>query len=388
MHLLLSMATAGDVMLKILYIIIAFLILMFMITIHELGHYCLGKLLKFKIREFAIGMGPKLFSRTNKTTGEIFSIRAIPLGGFCAFEGEDEDVENPDAFNNQKPWKRLIVLFAGAFFNFVSALLIGIILFGTFGENLPNYNYRVVLNVFEYSVNYEQDNTLESGDVILSIDGHSLFDELGKPISDDEFAQITASVGDISTFEVFRPNDGITRITDINNSDQGQVVTLNNVRRATYTTDIEGVDEEYTGWGISLGYYTYHQTYGFFGAIGRSFSACGETATLVLKTLGGLITGVVGLDEVGGPITTISIATQVIEMGFASVLYLIVLISVNLAVFNLLPVPALDGCRMVFVIIEWIRGKPVNRKIEGWVHFIGIMLLLAFVVLIDVLKWF
>ena len=107
---------------------------------------------------------------------------------------------------------------------------------------------------------------------------------------------------------------------------------------------------------------------------------------LVLRTLGGLITGAVGVDQVGGPITTISMTTQVISTGFANVLRLIVLISVNLAVFNLLPVPALDGCRMVFVLIEWIARKPVNRKVEAYINGIGLIVLIVLMVLIDLLK--
>ena len=123
------MSTVGRVLL-------AFVILMFMVLIHETGHFTAGKLLGFKINEFAIGMGPKIFSHTKKN-GEVVSLRMLPLGGFCAFEGENEDgSENPASFNNQKPWKRLIVLFAGAFFNFVSAVLIAIIAFSCYGDNV------------------------------------------------------------------------------------------------------------------------------------------------------------------------------------------------------------------------------------------------------------
>ena len=102
-------------------VLLAFVVLLFMITIHELGHYTAGKLLKFKINEFAIGMGPKLLSKKTKS-GEVLSLRAFPLGGFCAFEGENEEGDNASSFNKQKPWKRIIVLFSGALFNFLSAI--------------------------------------------------------------------------------------------------------------------------------------------------------------------------------------------------------------------------------------------------------------------------
>lgn len=135
-------ATVGEVFAYIGYVLLALLALMAMIVVHELGHYTAGKLLGFKIDEFAIGFGPKIFKRKNKKTGELFSIRPFPIGGFCAFHGEDADgalldengnqvkdangniIKDPDAFNNQKPWKRLIVLFSGAFMNFLSAILI------------------------------------------------------------------------------------------------------------------------------------------------------------------------------------------------------------------------------------------------------------------------
>ena len=107
---------------NIFYIFIAFIILMFMITVHEAGHYVAGRVLGFKINEFAIGMGPKLLSKTLKD-GQVFSLRAIPLGGYCAFEGEEQESDNEKSFMKQKPWKRLIVLFFGAFFNFLSAII-------------------------------------------------------------------------------------------------------------------------------------------------------------------------------------------------------------------------------------------------------------------------
>ena len=143
-------------------------------------------------------------------------------------------------------------------------------------------------------------------------------------------------------------------------------------------------DSAYNGIGMTVSYANYR--FGFGESVARTFPYCGEVGMLVLRTLGGLITGAVGIDQVGGPITTISMTSQVVAMGFGSVLKLIVLISVNLAVFNLLPVPALDGCQMVFVLIEWIARKPVNRKVQGYINGIGLIVLLVLMVLIDLLK--
>lgn len=117
------------------YVVLAIVVLLIMITVHEFGHYVAGKAFGFGIEEFAIGFGPKLYSRTRKS-GEIFSVRALPIGGFCAFKGEDEDDEDPKAFNNRKPWQRIIVLVAGALMNYLLALLLIFVLFGAYGALL------------------------------------------------------------------------------------------------------------------------------------------------------------------------------------------------------------------------------------------------------------
>lgn len=348
---------------NIFYILIAFVILMFMITVHEAGHYVAGRLLGFKINEFAVGMGPKLLSKTLKS-GQVFSLRAIPLGGFCAFEGEDEDNPSPDAFNNQKPWKRLIVLFAGAFMNFVSALVIVVIAFSCFGDALP----QIVETHPKTGVVQTQENTLMAGDTLLEINGKKIL--LAVDVS-----SMIQGAGDVADVLVLR---------------DGKEVLLKGVQKSNYTiTDENGDEQTYFGWGVSISYGGSQRTKFTFGeALSRSLPYCMRTASYVLETLGGLITGIIGLDQIGGPITTIDIASQVARQGLPNILMLITLISVNLAVFNLLPVPSLDGCRMIFVLIEWIRGKPVSRNVEGYIHFVGILLLFGFVILVDLLKLF
>lgn len=417
-------------------VLLAFVILMFMVLIHETGHYAAGKILGFQINEFAIGMGPKIFSKKKKN-GEIFSLRALPLGGFCAFEGEGEENVNPKAFNSQKPWKRLIVLFSGALFNFLSAIIIGIIVFSCYGDTVA-----VVTNVYDYAPSVNKQ--LQQGDVIYKIDGKRVFvlDEIGRYMNSDKEM----------TFEVLRPEttengetvyksvtlNGLTKNTYYSSvltkvdgeykdltgehklavgttiykldgkalgskgsfqrflEEAGDVCTLTVVgsdggliefsvdKSALAGGKIVAQDSAYDGVGMSVSYANYR--FGFGESVARTFPYCGEVGMLVLRTLGGLITGAVGIDQVGGPITTISMTSQIVAMGFGSVLKLIVLISVNLAVFNLLPVPALDGCQMVFVIIEWIARKPINRKVQGYINGIGLIVLIVLMVLIDLLK--
>lgn len=348
---------------NIFYILIALVILMFMITVHELGHYIAGRILGFKINEFAIGMGPKIFSKKLKND-QIFSLRCLPLGGFCAFEGEDEDNPSPAAFNNQKPWKRLIVLFSGAFMNFISAVLIVIIAFSCFGDYLP-YIHDIYP---KESIEQSSENSLQVGDTILEING--------KPVLlNVDITKMIQQAGNTSDILVLR---------------NGEKKLLSGVEKGKYTVESEdGTVKEYFGWGVSVAYGGNERTRFTFGeALQRSLPYCFRTAGYVLETLGGLVTGLIGLDQIGGPITTIDIASQVARSGFANILMLITLISVNLAVFNLLPIPALDGSKMIFVIIEWIRGKPVNRTVEAYIHFAGLILLFGFVILVDVMKLF
>lgn len=407
-------------------VLLAFVILMIMVLIHETGHYTAGKLLKFKINEFSVGMGPKIFSKKKKN-GEVVSLRMLPLGGFCAFEDENGEGTSADSFNAQKPWKRLIVLVSGALFNFVSAIIICVILFSAYGETVA-----VVKKVYDYAP--AQNQLLQSGDVIYKINGKTVFvlDDISRYMDDEmtitvlkpngeevtysgltreSYYSVTVktlskeylsgeralAVGDMiykvdgktvskkNDFGLYVAEGGETLTLTVANGEQEFVY---EVQKSDVYSALDISETAYSGIGMAVGYQNYNfvQNKGFFVAFGRVFGYCGEVAMLVLRTLGGLLTGIVGVDQVGGPVSTIVMTSQVVSYGFSSILALFVLISVNLAVFNLLPVPALDGCRMVFVLIEWIVGKPVNRKVEGWINTIGLVLLLVFVVLIDLLK--
>ena len=151
----------------VLYILLAVVILLFMILAHEFGHYIFGKIFKFKINEFSVGFGPAIFSHTSKKTGEKFSLRAIPLGGYCAFDGEedDKDVSSKEtAFVNQKPWKRIIVLLGGVTMNFITAIIFSWVLLCTIGYDVPQIK----------SWNAAYSNPYQVGDVITQIDGKTI----------------------------------------------------------------------------------------------------------------------------------------------------------------------------------------------------------------------
>ena len=479
-------------------VIVAILILLATITIHEFGHYIVGKLLKFKINEFAIGLGPAIYKKVKKN-GEIFSIRLFPLGGFCAFEGEDEDDEtikkknqkatevyekdypdkkqteppkkkelSKDAFNNKKPWERILVLIAGASFNFVVAVIIVIITFVgyghfalTAGETIPPQNQT------------EQSLSLEQGDILVKIDGKFLYFATdivsmldGKNENDvvtvtvkrngkmvDQQVSLRASVeasnmadtdvcfkalgvasvlyvkGDDDSDSVLKdgtyiyrfkesgkeyrdcqrvytaedlyerlkllsPNETLTVYIPDKNSQSGEKLEYTFTAPQNFNTiDINNQTAVLKAFGIEATQLSYQVgtesvKFGFFENIGRGFVYSLKTVPVTLASFWQLITGNLPLNSVSGPIGTITMTSQMVSLGFKYILNIASLIGLSVAIFNLLPIPALDGARAVFVIIEWIRKKPINRNVEGIIHFVGLIVLVVFALLIDALKLF
>ena len=450
------------------YVLLAILILMIMITVHELGHYLVGKAFKFKINEFAIGMGPAIFKRTMKS-GEIFSIRLFPFGGFCAFDGEDQDGDDPDAFNNKKPWQRILVLVAGATMNYLLALLIIIISMSAYGQSTLGMQYGrhdeaiygtsieeqipadKSINDGEYIVSLTRGgkksniymtvdlisslNHAKKGDVVtaeLISDGKTVkrdivlradvecknltevtkaYDALGigyamqleangsSPFIKGDFL-IKIGAPDVeyknATF-VYTPDDVAYVLKDKAVGDTVWFWTTRDTKYV-YTFGSSWSACEKTGEGVmnylgiketARNYYvtaTYVR-HGFFKTIGHSFGYSFKIGGTVFRTLGQLLTGKLGLNAVGGTITTIKTTSEVISYGFRYALEIMAFIGVNLAVFNLLPIPALDGARVVFCVIEWIRKKPVSRKVEGIIHAVGLIVILGFAILVDILQF-
>lgn len=396
----------------ILYIIIALLILLLMILIHEFGHYIVGKILKFKINEFSIGFGPKIFSKTNKKTGEIFSLRLLPLGGFCAFDGEDsvddesKPVQNDDSakknhsinenvdvfdeetnradiieenhslanvekddnqqesketelkkFNDQPPWKRILVLLAGATFNFLSGIIFAFI-FLCVGGNMFTVVGDKVLTKDGEDINPQ----LMKNDVIIRVNGVDL--NVMNTFSD----VVSASDGTEFTFTVIRDGETLDVIVK-----KGTVYDKKNKK-------------EYLGFGIMSG--TLAKPMNVWEALALCVPYTLKLSWVILGTFGKLLTGKLGLNTVTGPISTIGFMAQAAKQNWLNILLLLPMISANLAIFNVLPIPALDGSKVVFAIIEWVRGKPLNRKVEAYIHAAGFIALLGFCVLVEILHLF
>ena len=372
-------------------VFLAIIILLAMITIHEFGHYLAGKILRFKINEFAVGFGPALFKKRSKKTGVTFSVRIIPLGGYCAFDGEDEfgakeekpfeeyeeekQSEYPEPkgakFTEQKPWKRIIVLVAGATMNYLLALFLILIMFITVGQ--PAYRVQVEFpptetNPESVSMLVPTDNPLKTGDILLEIDGRNLY-----MVSDYMDALDGKKKGEKVIVTVNR--DGKEMEVDLIMAADCNVQSLSDTIAVL------------NGMGI-YGLYNSPINRGFFDTLGGTFSYSGRLAGTILRSLGELLTGKAGLESVGGPVTTIAQTSQIASSSWQNFLLIASLIGVNLAVFNLLPIPALDGSKIVFCIIEWIRKKPVNRKVETIIHLAGLIFLFGFTILIDILHLF
>ena len=367
-----GLLSVSSVMNTILAVVLAITILLVMITVHEFGHYAAGKILKFKINEFAIGFGPKLFRRVSKRNGEAFSIRLFPLGGFCAFDGEDGDAANENSFNNKAAWKRIIVLVSGPLMNYILALLLIIIAFFAFGQ--MTFKVGAVTPPEPAYAEY----CLEEGDLICSIESRGIY------LTSDLMSALKGkSEGDVVKMKVIRGgekrNVEIKLRGDCNFKNSEEVSKLwNALGIGTY----EGEDDK-SYWAVGVE----SCRFGFFDTIGRSFVYLFRIAGTIFKVLGELLTGHLGLSAMGGPVTTIKMTSEIASQSVQSFFEIAAYIGVNLAVFNLLPIPALDGSKVIFCLIEWIFRKPVPRKIEAIIHAVGFVLILAFAFLTDILQF-
>lgn len=371
---ILLLTSFAEVMSYIGYILLAILILLIMITVHEFGHYIAGKIFKFGIEEFAVGFGPKLFSKTRKS-GEVFSVRLFPIGGFCAFKGEDKDSDDPSAFNNKKPWQRIIVLISGALMNYILALIVITLMFGIYGQTaLMTYK---ISPTSEFNSEY----CLQDRDVLLSANKKSVY------LTTDLMHAIEGNKkGDTVDFLVRRGgknvNVSIKMRVDTNFKNLEDVKTLYDALGIYYQTN---ENNEIT----NVGLYSTGVKHGFFKTIGMSFEYSFKLAGTIFTVLGQLITGALGISSLGGTVTTISVTANAIKIGgLRYFLNMLSFIGVNLAVFNLLPIPALDGARVVFTGIEWVRKKPLSRRVEGIIHAVGLVVLLLFSVLVDLQQCF
>ena len=348
-------------LIRILYILLAILFFGVMVAIHEFGHFFTAKLLKVKVNEFAIGMGPALWSTKRGETQ--YSFRAFPIGGYCAMEGEDEATGDPRAFAAQSWWKKLIILVAGSF------MIVLLLYSGVSAVRAP------VITQLADGFALEGEDGLMVGDRIVSVDGHAIL-----------------MYSDVITFLNKNDGNGI----DLVIVRDGQRIELNDFPMARIEYEYDG--QTNLGFGLIFGSM---EELNAWGRIKLSVAQTADFVRMVWMSLGDLISGQVGVGEMSGIIGIVDAvgdagtASASLWDGFLNVLYFVAFISVNLAVMNLLPIPALDGGRIFFVLVNAViylfSRRSIPAKYEGYVHTAGFLLLIALMVVVafhDVWKIF
>ncbi|MBR5191360.1 MAG: site-2 protease family protein [Clostridia bacterium] len=336
---------------KVWPFLVAILFFGLLISIHELGHFTFAKLFKVKVNEFALGMGPAIFKKKRGDT--LYALRLLPIGGYVSMEGEDAESQDENAFNRKKVWQRIIIVAAGAIMN----LILGVVIVATVLSMEDLIGTNQILEFHKDAIS--QQTGLKVGDEFLEIDGHRVFSDT-----------------DIS-FLMGRSDDGVFDMTVLRD---GEKVELKDV---TFKTEKDGKYTFITYDFIILGEET-----NFFNVVENSFRRSASIARLVWLSFFDLVTGRYGLTDLSGPVGTVNViadaAAGAVESkdGLITALTMMAFISINIGIFNLIPLPALDGGRLFFLIIEGIRRKPINPKYEGYVHGAGLALLLLLMLVV------
>ena len=329
----------------IIKIIIALLVFMVVVVVHEFGHFIFAKRAKIKVNEFSVGMGPKIFGKQKGET--LYSVRALPLGGFCAMEGEDEEEEEQDIdflqrghFNGATIGGRILTIFAGPFFNFILAF---VILFALFG--IRGHQTTTIASIQDNSI--AQKYGIEVGDKIVNIGDNKI----------NSWKDIQTSLSKLDKEE--------TTIKVIRNGQEKEI-----------KVKFENSNEKVLGVTSKL-------ERNLFVSIRETFNTFFYFIGTMFDILRQLFTGKVGVGQLSGPIGVVGAISSAASNGIYSLLYITAFLSVNLGFINLLPIPALDGGRLVFLFIELILGRPVSRSKEGLIHTIGFIFLMGLILFVS-----
>ena len=346
------------------YVILAIILFGVLVGVHEAGHFAAAKACSVRVEEFALGMGPALLQKQGKET--LYSLRAIPFGGYCAMTGEDEESDDPRAFINQAPWKRILILCAGAFMNFLLGLVIVLLLYS------GAYAFRnAELVGFMDGCPYESAEGLHVGDRFYKIDGRRIY----------QHQDVTDFLGQ---------GDGVYDIVVIR---EGKKVTLR---------DFALVPIEYEGQsGKMYGFYFGYDEATPGVVLRNTWDTTMEFGRWVWMGLRELVSGRVGVDDMTGPVGIVDMMAETGEKAettgdaLYSIFYFTAFIAVNLAIMNMLPIPALDGGRVFLLLVSWLverlTHKKLNPKYEGYIHAAGMVLLLglmAFIMFHDIWRIF
>lgn len=337
-----------------LLILIGVLLFGFVIFFHEFGHFIVAKASGIRVNEFALGMGPKLFSFQKGETQ--YALRLLPIGGYCAMEGEDEESDDQRAFGNKPVWKRFLVVAAGGVFN----MILGLILMFVVLAPQEVFATTTISKFTDHSA--LEAAGAQEGDQIVEIDGYAVYT--------DRDLSFSLAMANPEAMAVKVKRDGKT-------------VDLGTVKMASQT----GEDGRET---VSMDFYVQPEERTFLVLLRRSAADTYSMVRMVIESLKGIISGRFGLNDVAGPVGTAQAISQAagagLSQGFgqavSNIVLMIVMITVNLGVVNLLPLPALDGGRLLFLLWEGVTRHPVPAKYEGYVHAAGFVLLIGLMVLI------
>ena len=367
------------ILMTILKILAALVIFGIIIMIHEFGHFIVAKWMKVRVNEFAIGMGPKLCSWGKGET--TYSLRLLPLGGFCAMEGEDEDAPTPSymggnadreqtslsessngSFAEKPVWRRVLIVVAGAVMNLVLGFLVLLVAIGICTPpELDGRVYFSSLTVAQLSEEASSYKTgLRVGDTLLKLDGETV-------VTDMDVSMIMQSDAD--------------GVFDITVRRDGKKMLLEDVAFPLVT------DKESGARYLEYEFYVQPIERTVWTTITQTAKSEYSMAVMVWRSLGDLLTGTYGLNDLSGPVGTVDIIGDAVSQavtleGVYMLLQMVALITINVGVFNLLPLPALDGGRLLFLIFEGITRKKVPPKFEGIVHFVGLILLFLLMIVV------
>lgn len=351
-----------------IYVLAAILIFGILIAVHELGHFLAARACGVRVNEFSIGMGPAILKKQKGET--LYAWRLFPVGGYCAMEGEEEDSDDPAALNNQSFWVKLVIFAAGAIMNFLTGLLIILVLYAG-----AKAFYTPTITGFAEGCPLQSESGLQVGDRLLSVDGERIYvyNDVGML-----FSRNSSGVFDL----VVRRDGEKVSLTDFP------------MERGEY---ISSDGSTYTGFGIYFG----AEKADFGDRLRYSWNNAVDFVRIVRLSLQMLLRGEAGLSDMSGPVGIVSTMTEVGEQSASvrdavdNIAYLAALIAVNLAVMNLLPLPALDGGKIFFLVLNAIGMRLFHRQIpakyEGYIHFAGLVILLGLMVIItfhDVWKLF
>jgi len=334
-----------------------------MIFVHELGHFITARIFRVKVNEFALGMGPAIIKKTVGDTQ--YSLRLFPFGGFCAMEGEDEESTSNDSLGKKPAWQRCIIFLAGAVMNFITGFIILLLLFAPIRQYITNE-----ISSFSEGFPYRGEGMLMEGDRILSIDGYKIY-----------------TYGDISLFlerEAGKPYDIV-----VERNGKKLLIEDLPLTQKEYMTEVQtekGIETKpVLRFGLEFG--TKEARFG--DKIRLAWYNAIDFVRMVKLSLFDIFSGRAGLSDLSGPVGITSALTETAKTSMQNMWMFVALIAVNLAVLNLLPLPALDGGRILFLLVELIRRKPINPKYEGMVHLVGLamfLLLMLYVSFNDIMR--